>query len=106
MSTDIMAKTTLSDHDNVSVVDQSHHSVSSPTHSLSFDKSAGWIVVHTIRDHEHNITRLCWLPAELRGDIFDAHESMFVIASESNHQLTIINFEPMLTMLRQLGTLP
>jgi hypothetical protein len=106
MSTDTMAKTTLFDYDNVSVADQSHYSASSPTPSLSFDKSAGWIVVHTTGDHEQNIIQLCWLPVELRGSAFDAHESMFAIASDSNHQLTIIDFNPMLTMLHQLGVMP
>jgi hypothetical protein len=106
MPTDIMGNTTLSDHDDISVADHSYSTVALPTPLLSFDKSTGWIVAQGIVcDDEQKITRLCWLPVELRGWLFDAHKGMFVIASESNHQLTIIDFQPMLTMLHQSGVI-
>jgi hypothetical protein len=102
---DIVGKTALSVHDNFPASDQSL-SGASPLYSLSFDKTTGWIVAQdTGHNNEQKITQLCWLPVELRGYKFDAHGSMFVIASDFNHQLTIIDFEPMLIMLRQLGVI-
>jgi hypothetical protein len=104
MSLDVMIKTTRPRNVNSTALDRFHSRISSPTKLLSFNKSTGWIVAQgTVRDHAQNHMRLCWLPVELRGGSFDAHETMFVIASESNHQLTIIDFETMLTMLHQLG---
>jgi hypothetical protein len=87
------------------VSDQSHSAVT-PSYSLSFDYSTGWIVaLHADNDYGQDITKLCWLPAELHGNRFYTHDSILVIPSELTHQLTIIDFEPMLTMLRQLGVL-
>jgi hypothetical protein len=74
--------------------------------SLSFNEKTGWIVLVDLDlGPGPNDIQLCWLPVEIRGDAFHSHQSMFVIASELNHQLTIIDFEPMLTMLRQLGVI-
>jgi hypothetical protein len=74
--------------------------------SLSFNSETGWIVlVDPDLDPGVNEIHLCWLPVEMRGYHFDSHRSMFVIASNFNYQLTIIDFEPMLTLLRQLGVL-
>jgi hypothetical protein len=74
--------------------------------SLSFNNKTGWIVI-TDADlgPGPNDIQLCWLPVEMRGRIFKSHQSMFVIASKLNHQLTIIDFEPMLAMLRGLGAI-
>jgi hypothetical protein len=99
---DVTRNISLSECDNIFVADQLHSGVL-PTQSLSFDQSTGWIVVRgPAGDQGQKTTPLCWLPIDLRGDVFDAHESLFVIASRSNYQLTIIDFKPMLTMLRQL----
>jgi hypothetical protein len=73
---------------------------------LSFDDKTGWIVIaNADLGPGQSHTRLCWLPVEMRGRIFKSHQSMFVIASELNYQLTIIDFEPMLAMLRGLGAI-
>jgi hypothetical protein len=95
----------LLDHQIISVSDQSHSRVAS-SHSLSFDLSTGWIIAHHAANaYGREITQLCWLPVQLRGWVFETHESMIVIASDSNFQLTIIDFESMLAMLRRLGVL-
>jgi hypothetical protein len=100
-----VGNTALPDHESISASDQSHSGVAS-SHSLSFDESTGWIVAqHAANAYGREITQLCWLPVELRGGLFHTHASMIVIASRSNHQLTIIDFEPMLAMLRRLGVL-
>jgi hypothetical protein len=106
MCADITGNRILPDHDSPSAADQSHFSVSSDTKWLSFDEKTGWIVAQgTVRDHEQKITRLCWLPVELRGRQFIGYKSMFVIASDITYQLTIIDFKPMITMLRRLGVI-
>jgi hypothetical protein len=103
-----MHTTNVFDHDSISAA-LNHYSqscVSFPRPLLSFDESTGWIVAWgTVHNHEQNIAQLCWLPVELRGQEYDAHESMFVIASETDHRLTIIDFKPMLIMLHQLGVM-
>jgi hypothetical protein len=72
--------------------------------SLSFNNTTGWIVIaDTGLGPEPNDIQLCWLPVEMRGPAFNSHQNMLVIASSFNHQLTIIDFEPMLAMLRALG---
>jgi hypothetical protein len=104
--TDVTGNATLSNNDNLYAADRSDFSVSSDTQWLTFDESTGWIVAQsTVRGHEQNITRLCWLPVEFRGRRFVGHKSIFVIASDEKYQLTIIDFEPMLTMLRHLGVI-
>jgi hypothetical protein len=74
--------------------------------SLSFNVKTGWIV---IADANHspgsNDIQLCWLPIEMRGTAFSSHQSMFVIASRFNYQLTIIDFKLMLAMLRNFGVI-
>lgn len=76
------------------------------SHSLSFKKSTGWIVLADPNvGPGRNDTQLCWLPVEMRGDEFDSHRSLFVIVSELTNQLIIIDFEPMLNMLWQLGVI-
>jgi hypothetical protein len=103
--TDIVGNTARPDHESTSVSDQSDSGVA-PSPSLSFDKSTGWIIAeHATNAYGRNITHLCWLPVELRSEEFDTHESMIVVASDSSYQLTIIDFEPMLNMLRRLGVL-
>jgi hypothetical protein len=98
-----VGNTALPDHESISVSDQSH-SIVTPSHSLSFTYSTGWIIAqHAANDYRQDITKLCWLPIELRGRNFYTHNSILVIPSELTHQLTIIDFKPMLTMLRQLG---
>jgi hypothetical protein len=101
--TDILGNTALPDHQSIPVSDQSHSIVTS-SHSLSFDYSTGWIIAqHAANDYGQDITKLGWLPVELRGHDFYTRDSILVIPSELTHQLTIIDFEPMLTMLRRLG---
>jgi hypothetical protein len=74
------------------------------TKRLSFNDETGWVVlVDPVLGLRPNHTHLCWLPVEMRGPAFNSHQSMFVIASNFNHQLTIIDFEPKLAMLRGLG---
>jgi hypothetical protein len=69
---------------------------------LSFDPSTGWIVVEqTTSALDRSKIQLCWLPAELRGFVYNAYKSIFVMASAVEHQLVVIDFEPMLSMLRR-----
>jgi hypothetical protein len=72
-----------------------------PLGDLWFDKESGWITWSTGIKEEG--LRLCWLPVELRGRSFNEHKSMFVVASASTHQLTIIDFASMLNMLRRFN---
>jgi hypothetical protein len=69
---------------------------------LHLDKSNGWIMWKSDALVLES-TRLCWLPIELRGKISASHEGTFVLASESTHQLTIIDFAPMLKSLYEKG---
>jgi hypothetical protein len=99
----IVGNTVLPAHESISVSDQPHLGLE-PSRLLSFDESTGWIIAqHAANDDGRNITQLGWLPVELRGRDFDTRDSMFVMASDSTYQLTIIDFEPMLNMLRRLG---
>jgi hypothetical protein len=75
----------------------------SPSGNLAFDKSNGWIMWKSYADLQERRSRLCWLPAELRGEQFASHEGMFVIASGSTNQLIIIDFTPMLKSLYDQG---
>jgi hypothetical protein len=81
------------------------HDASSP--SISFDKNSGWITMQSPKSAaDQQTTTLCFLPAELRGLCFAIHnERTIVIASDSTHQLTIIDLGPMLDMLRKLGVI-
>jgi hypothetical protein len=88
--------------DRSSAPDELNVDLAHPYHLL-FDQSTGWIVAQTPR-WQH--TQLCWLPEDLRGSACTSHKcGVFVIASEINFQLTIIDFTPMLTMLRELGVM-
>jgi hypothetical protein len=95
----VIDKTSLKIAPDVAKVD-----VASPP-SLSFDEESGWIMLQlsTLPTNE-KMRHLCWLPVELRGSHFATHnERIIVIASDSTHQLTIIDMGPMLDMLRGMG---
>jgi hypothetical protein len=70
---------------------------------LYFNNHTGWITWNSYALAQEEVTRLCWLPIELRGDISNSREGMFVIASKSTHQLTVIDFTPMLKRLYKAG---
>jgi hypothetical protein len=70
---------------------------------LSLEQSSGWIVWKSFMPRQEESLRLCWLPAELRGSRFACRKGVFVVASELTHQLTIIDFTPMLLSLWELG---
>jgi hypothetical protein len=60
------------------------------------------VVEWTTSDLDRCRIQLCWLPVELRGFVYNAHKSIFVMASAFDHQVVVIDFEPMLSMLRRL----
>lgn len=70
-----------------------------------FDKRSNWIVWKSLAQppKEASATKLCWLPAELRGDIYSNHKGKFAIASDLTHDLTIIDFTSMLDTLFDQG---
>jgi hypothetical protein len=74
-----------------------------PLGKLHLDASNGWITwqpyVHALEGN----SRICWLPIELRGEILTSHEGVFAVLSGSTHQLTIIDFAPMLKSLFAKG---
>jgi hypothetical protein len=68
-----------------------------------FDESSGWVSWKPFTQSRDHSTRLCWLPAELRGYMVASHEGVFALASRLTHQLTIIDFTPMLNSLYNMG---
>jgi hypothetical protein len=70
---------------------------------LHLDQSNGWIVWSpNVLTPEESI-RLCFLPIGLRGKISASHESIFIVVSRLTHQLTVIDFAPMLESLCKKG---
>jgi hypothetical protein len=74
-----------------------------PPGQLHLDKSNGWVNWKPYLPGQKKSTRLCWLPIELRGPISASHEGTFVVASQSTHQLSVIDFTSMLKSLYKLG---
>jgi hypothetical protein len=72
---------------------------------MSFDQQSGWIIGESPKlAADQQITKLCWLPVELRGQYFATHdERTIVIVSSFTQQFTIIDLGPMLDMLCKLG---
>jgi hypothetical protein len=73
--------------------------ITKPLGDLSLEESSGWIVWNSFMHRQEESLRLCWIPAELRGYQSACHEGVFVVASDLTHQLTIIDFTPMLLSL-------
>jgi hypothetical protein len=74
-----------------------------PAGYLTFDQDSGWIRWISLTQSQDGNAMLCWLPVELRGDQFANYEGVFVVASRLTHQLTIIDFNPMLNGLYDMG---
>jgi hypothetical protein len=99
MTSDITGVATLSTDPIPSAQDKQQ----APLGKLYLNASNGWITWQPyVPAHERN-SRLCWLPIELRGDIFTSHEGVFAVSSRSTHQLTVIDFSPMLKSLYAKG---
>jgi hypothetical protein len=79
------------------------HRNKTPSGYLTFDKKSGWIGWRSPKQLPDEITMLCWLPAELRGDKIASNGGVFTVASLLTHQLTIIDFNPMLNSLCNKG---
>jgi hypothetical protein len=69
-----------------------------PSGRLYFQLASGWVI--WISELPHQSFPLCWLPPDQRGKAFSSHQSTFAVASHITGQLTIIDFAPMLEMLR------
>jgi hypothetical protein len=70
---------------------------------LDFDESNGWITWKPYVTTQEKTTKLCWLPIELRSNIFASHDGIFAVASSSTGQLTVIDFAPTLKSLYKSG---
>jgi hypothetical protein len=73
-----------------------------PSGDLTFDQGSGWVSWKSPTQSQDEGTRLCWLPAELRSNMFAFYEGVFAVASLLTQQLTIIDFTPMLNSLRDM----
>jgi hypothetical protein len=66
---------------------------------LYFETSSGWI--SWISAVQRKSFPLCWLPKDQRGEMLSYYGSTFAVAAHATGELTIIDFAPMLDMLRQ-----
>jgi hypothetical protein len=74
-----------------------------PSGDLFFDMNTGWILWKSYAPAQEGNLKICWLPIELRGNVFTSLEGLFAIASSSTHQLTVIDFAPLLQSLYKQG---
>jgi hypothetical protein len=66
---------------------------------LYFELASGW--VSWISAVQRKSFPLCWLPTDQRGVLFSSRGSSFFVASDATGRVTIIDFAPMLDILRR-----